>query len=170
MLTTKRVLAAVAIVVVGIIAAIAVAGAVHAQISEKEALALRADNEASALTSLRMIGAAETRYRQRCTGYANLSELIRTREVPPAQLTGGSTVTTNGYRIAVESAGALIPSTSLPPDCVGSHTDFFSHADPIAVRRTGTRYFASDSRQTIFQDSAPMAYPPRGRPPQKPGS
>jgi hypothetical protein len=169
-MATTRLLAAVMIVVVGIIVAIAIAGLVRARISENEASALRADNDASAIGSLRAIGAAEARYRQRCTGYANLSELIRTGELPPAQLTGGSTITTNGYKISVETAGAAIPGTSLPPDCIGSVTDFFSHADPIALGRTGTLYFASDSRQTIFQDSAPMTYPPRGRPPQKPRS
>jgi hypothetical protein len=170
-LTTRRLLAAVVIVGAGIIVAGVTAGLVRARLSENEASALRADNDASAIGALRAIGAAEARYRQRCTGYANLSELIRTGELaPPGGLTGESTITTDGYKISVETAGAAIPITSLPPGCVGSHTDFFSHADPIALGRTGTQYFASDSRQTIFQDSAPMTYPPKGRPPQKPGS
>ena len=168
---TRRFLAAIVIVGAGIIAAVVTAGFVRARLSENEASALRADNDASAIGALRTIGAAEARYRQRCTGYANLSELIRTGELsPPGRLTGESTITTNGYNISVETAGVAIPVTSLPPGCAGSHTDFFSHADPIAPGRTGTRYFASDSRQTIFLDSAPMTYPPKGGPPQKPGS
>ena len=165
--TTTRLLVAVVIVVVAIVAAIAIGGLVRTRASENDAAASRANNEASAIAALRAIGAAEAQYRQRCTGYANLSELIRTGELPPAQLTGGSTITTNGYKISVETAGTAIPSTSLPPNCIDSVTDFFSHADPIAPGATGTRYFASDSRQVMFQDSTPMTYPPRGRQPQK---
>src|SRR5258708_5933674 len=124
------------IVVVGIVAAIAIAGLVRARISENEASALRADNEASAIDSLRAIGAAEARYRQRCTGYANLSALIRTGELPTAQLTRGSTITTNGYKISVETAGAAIPGTRLPPDCMGSGTHLFRPDHPVARCRT----------------------------------
>lgn len=170
MLTTRRLLAGIAILVVGLMAVIAIACILHSRTSGNEDSALRADNEASAIGALRAISAAEARYHQRCAGYANLSELMRTGELPHAKLTGGSTITTNGYKISIETKyppiGSFVHSTS----CFGVGgvgTDFFSHADPIALGRTGTRYFASDSRQTIFQDAAPMTYPPQGRQPQK---
>ena len=167
MLITRRVIAGIAIIGAGIMAAVLIVGSARARKSEIEASALRKDNDASAIGALRAIGAAQTRYRQRCSGYASLSELIRAGELaPPGTLTGESTVITNGYKISVETAGAAIPRASLAPGCVGSHTDFFSHADPIALGRTGSHYFASDSRQTIFLDSAPMTYPPKPRAPQ----
>jgi hypothetical protein len=166
-LTTRRLLAGVVIIGAGLIAAVLTVGPVRAPLSENEASALRKDNDASAIEALRAIGAAQARYRQRCTGYANLSELIRAGELaPPGKLTGQSTIITNGYKISVETAGVAVPIASLAPACVGSHTDFFSHADPIALGRTGSHYFASDSRQTIFLDSAPMTYPPKPRTPQ----
>ena len=168
MLTTRRLLAAIVILVVGLMAVIAIAGILHARTSDNEGSALRADNEYSAIQSLRMIGAAEARYHQRCGGYANLRELMRIRELPAAQSIEGSTVTTDGYKITIETEGFALLRMNPSGDCAGSvGADFFSHANPIALGRTGTRYFASDSRQTIFQDAAPMTYPPRGRQPQK---
>jgi hypothetical protein len=162
--TTTRMLAAVVIVVVGIIAAIAITSLIRARMSDREALMLRADNELVAITSLRAIGAAEAQYRERCAGYApSLNELIRTHYLPPAKFTAGSTIATNGYKISVEAEGTVIPATNPLAGCVGSVTDFFSHADPIVPGSTGTRYYASDSRQIMFQDSVPMTYPPRGR-------
>jgi hypothetical protein len=165
---TKRLLTALMIVVI-VATIIGLAGLFRAQMVEHRASTLRAENEVSAIRSLRAIGAAQARYRQRCTGYASLGELIRAGELPSVRLTGDTTTTADGYTITVDTTGAAIPATGLPPNCIGTRTDFFSHADPIAPGQTGTRYYASDSRQMIFHNSAPMTYPPPGRS-QRPGS
>lgn len=166
---TKRLLTALMIVVI-VATIIGLAGLFRAQMVDHQASTLRAENEVSAIRSLRAIGAAQARYRQRCTGYASLGELIRAGELPSVRLTGDTTTTADGYTITVETTGAVIPATGRPPNCIGTRTDFFSHADPITPGRTGTRSYASDSRQTIFHNSAPMTYPPPGRSPQRPGS
>jgi type II secretory pathway pseudopilin PulG len=144
-----------AIIVVGIVGAIAVPGLLRARIS---------GNEATAIASLRAIGSAEEHYFQRCRGYApDLTELTRLGDLS-SDFAGESHVTRRGYTIAVVSGGAAIPPQTLPSNCRGSVTDFFSHADPVRPGRTGRRYFAGDSRQIIFMNAAPMHYPPRGVP------
>ncbi len=141
----------VGIVLLGIIAAIAVPGLLRARMSA---------NEASAIVSLRTISSAQARYSQKCNGYApSLPDLKNAGDFLSPDLARAATVTKSGYNIAVEpSANAsLVPNP--PGGCAGTVTDYFAHADPVTTGGTGTRYFATDARGTIFQSTVGIANP-----------
>jgi hypothetical protein len=159
---TKRLLTALMIVVI-VATIIGLAGLFRAQMVEHRASTLRAENEVSAIRSLRAIGAAQARYRQRCTGYASLGELIRAGELPSVRLTGDTTTTADGYTITVDTTGAAIPATGLPPNCIGTRTDFFrprrsdrARPDRDAILR---ERFPSDDLPQLSADDVSAAWP-----------
>jgi len=141
------IIAVVFIMIIGIVAAIAVPGLLRARMS---------GNEASAIGSLRAVNRAQDRYSQVCGGYApSLRELARTGEPSlPPDSTSVTRVTQHGYLIEVEPAGDAFRVANPPPGCEGSISNYFAHADPVTVGGTGTRYFATDARVTIFQSAA----------------
>ena len=55
----------------------------------------------------------------------------------------GSAAIAIGSIAATCNAPAAIPSS-----------EYFANADPVTLNGTGTRYFATDTRGTIFQDTA----------------
>jgi type IV pilus assembly protein PilA len=142
----------VGIAVIGIIAAIAVPGLLRARMS---------GNEASAIGSLRAINRAQEQYYERCNGYApSLLELVNAGDLLPSDLIGAATVTKSGYQLTVELSanGASVPDRLAR--CAVAVTDYFAHAEPVTPGATGTRYFASNSSGTIFQNgTAPIAEP-----------
>jgi prepilin-type N-terminal cleavage/methylation domain-containing protein len=140
------------VAIIGIIAAIAVPGLLRARM---------AGNEASAIGSMRAVNSAQLTYSTSCaTGYARtLTELGS----PP---TGGgqafispdlatSPATKSGYTITyaggTDIAGATASCTTLggiPQDA------YLLTAAPVSVGSSGTRYFATNQAQTIFQHTA----------------
>jgi type IV pilus assembly protein PilA len=139
------------VAIIGIIAAIAVPGLLRARMS---------GNEASAIGSLRAINGGQQAYASSCAGggYAiKLSDLAKA----PAGSTQGfispdlaqDTTTKSGYLITVvQDPGAATVGTAASA-CNGGGQPYASYeatADPVTPGSTGTRYFATDTRGTIF--------------------
>ena len=147
------------VAIIGIIAAIAVPGLLRARMS---------GNEASAIGSLRAINSGQASYSSSCGngGYAvKLSDLYK------SPTTGGSgfispdlkndTSQKSGYTVTMGKASGAIDIGTTAAACNAPGTvpasAFQSAADPQTPGGTGTRYFASDTRGTIFQHTAAMA-------------
>src|SRR6516162_3029399 len=155
------------VAIIGIIAAIAVPGLLRARMS---------GNEASAIGSLRAINSAEAAFSSSCVagGYAvRLQDLV----TPPTGSSQGfispdlstNGVTKSGYVVGVAGdASSGVTNIGTTTACNGTvsqpRSSFWAHADPATPGGTGTRYFATDTRGTIFFDSAALANPiPAGK-------
>jgi type IV pilus assembly protein PilA len=140
------------VAIIGIIAAIAVPGLLRARMS---------GNEASAIGSLRAINGGEQAFASSCAsgGYAILlADLAKA----PAGSTQGfispdlktDPTTKSGYTITLgkDGNGAATVGTAASA-CNGAGQPYSSYAatgDPVTAGSTGTRYFATDTRGTIF--------------------
>jgi prepilin-type N-terminal cleavage/methylation domain-containing protein len=158
------------VAIIGIIAAIAVPGLLRARMS---------GNEASAIGSLRAINSAEASYSSSCAagGFAvTLDDLAK----PPTGSNQGfispdlksNGVVKSGYVVTIDkdkSSGVADIGTAAAT-CNGSAgtpaSSYWAKADPVTMNGTGTRFFATDARGTIFQDTATIANPiPAGKTP-----
>jgi type IV pilus assembly protein PilA len=144
------------VAIIGIIAAIAVPGLLRARMS---------GNEASAIGSLRAINSGEASYSSSCAagGYAtSLDDLVTVPTsggqgfISPDLSTNG--VTKSGYTVTLAkdaaAGGQAIGSTTTSCNGTAPWSQYFAKADPVTLNGTGTRYFATDTRGTIFQDTA----------------
>jgi type IV pilus assembly protein PilA len=145
------------VAIIGIIAAIAIPGLLRARMS---------GNEASAIGSLRAINSGQASYSSSCAqgGYAiDLADLVL---APPNSTQGFISpdlnvngVTKSGYVVTIAKDGtAGTQDVSSPAaTCNGSAgqpaSSYYGNADPVTFGGTGTRYFATDSRGTVWQDS-----------------
>ena len=146
------------VAIIGIIAAIAVPGLLRARMS---------GNEASAIGSLRAINSGEASYSSSCAagGYAiDLADLVK----PPAGSTQGfispdlktNGVVKSGYTVTLAkdgSSGTTDIGTAAATCNVSAGTpasSYFANADPVTPGGTGTRYFATDTRGTLFFSTA----------------
>jgi prepilin-type N-terminal cleavage/methylation domain-containing protein len=144
------------VVIIGIVAAIAVPGLLRARI---------AGNEASVIGSLRAINSAESTFSSSC-GEGNYAGTLAALGTAPAGSTQafvspdiataatGATVMKSGYTVSVGTAAA--PAIVGVTSCNGAlpvYTRYGANADPISTS-TGTRYFATDNRGTIFFSTA----------------
>jgi type IV pilus assembly protein PilA len=152
------------VAIIGIIAAIAVPGLLRARMS---------GNEASAIGSLRAINSAQAAYSSSCVpgGYAvTLDDLVKPPSgssqgfISPDLSTNG--VTKSGYvvTIAADAASGVTDISSAAASCNASagqpKSSFFGKADPATPGGTGTRYFGTDTRGTLFQKTgSTMANP-----------
>ena len=143
------------VAIIGIIAAIAVPGLLRARMS---------GNEASAIGSLRAINGGEAAYSSSCAGGGYAVTLTDLGTPPTGSTSGfispdlmpaaaGSSIVKSGYTVTLGKDGtagsAAVPGTS----CNGATTSwssFAATADPVTPGSTGTRYFATDTRGTIF--------------------
>ena len=148
------------VAIIGIIAAIAVPGLLRARMS---------GNEASAIGSLRAINSGEASYSSSCGngGYAvSLSDLFKSPSSggagfisPDLMPTSGSTVLKSGYNVTMAqdaTAGTQVMSSVTPCVAVTGalQSSYYASATPVTAGGTGTRYFATDTRGTIFQGVA----------------
>jgi prepilin-type N-terminal cleavage/methylation domain-containing protein len=143
------------VAIIGIIAAIAVPGLLRARMS---------GNEASAIGSLRAVNSGQASFSSSCAagGYAvDLADLVKTPTgssqgfVSPDLSTNG--VTKSGYNVtlAADSGAQNIGGTTVCGNTVTQPvSSYWSSAVPVTPGGTGTRYFASDTRGTIWQDSS----------------
>ena len=145
------------VAIIGIIAAIAVPGLLRARMS---------GNEASAIGSLRAINSGQASYSSSCAngGYAVLlADLAK----PPLGSNAGfispdlksDPTIKSGYAVALfkdpdattkdmgTAAATCNASTTQPA------SSYEATADPLTPGGTGTRYFATDTRGTIFQST-----------------
>ena len=158
------------VAIIGIIAAIAVPGLLRARMS---------GNEASAIGSLRAVNSGQASYSSSCAagGYAiTLDDLVK----PPTGSTQGfispdlksNGVTKSGYIVTLAKDGATgtkdigTPSTTCNVSAGQPASSYFANADPVTPGGTGTRFFATDTRGTLWQDTATIANPiPAGKTP-----
>ena len=146
------------VAIIGIIAAIAVPGLLRARMS---------GNEASAIGSLRAINSGQASYSSSCAagGYAvDLADLVKAPGgssqgfVSPDLKSNG--VVKSGYTVTLAKDGAagVTDIGTAAATCNGSAgtpaSSYFAHADPVTAGGTGTRYFATDTRGTIFFSTA----------------
>ena len=145
------------VAIIGIIAAIAVPGLLRARMS---------GNEASAIGSLRAINSGQASYSSSCAsgGYAvDLADLV----LPPSGSTQGfispdlksNGVTKSGYNVTIAKDGTTgtVDLTSVTTCNASTGTpasSYFAKADPVTAGGTGTRYFATDTRGTLFYTTA----------------
>ena len=147
------------VAIIGIIAAIAVPGLLRARMS---------GNEASAIGSLRAINSGEAAYSSSCAqgGYAqSLADLAKAPAgggqgfISPDLAVNG--VTKSGYTVSLLPGAAPVVVTLAANTCNVAAADavsvYFANADPVTKGGTGTRYFATDTRGTIFQDASTAA-------------
>jgi type IV pilus assembly protein PilA len=140
------------VAIIGIIAAIAVPGLLRARMS---------GNEASAIGSLRAINGGEQAFASSCAGGGYATTLVDLAK-PPTGSTQGfispdlatNGVTKSGYVITVgpDGNGGVNVGTAYAT-CNGAgqpQSSYAATADPLTPGNTGTRYFATDTRGTIF--------------------
>jgi type IV pilus assembly protein PilA len=142
------------VAIIGIIAAIAVPGLLRARM---------AGNEASAIGSLRAINSGQASFSSSCAqgGYAvDLADLVKTPSgstqgfISPDLKANG--VVKSGYTVVLAgTTGAQnIGTTTVCGNTVTQpKSDYRAQADPVTPGGTGTRYFATDTRGTIWQDT-----------------
>jgi len=152
------------VAIIGIIAAIAVPGLLRARMS---------GNEASAIGSLRAINSGEASYSASCAsgGFAiDLADLVK----PPPGSTQGfispdlsaNGIVKSGYKVTIAkdasagtsdigtAAGTCNASAGVPA------SSYWAGADPVTPGGTGTWYFATDARGTLFKSgTATVANP-----------
>ena len=143
--------------IIGIIALIAIPGLLRARLS---------GNEASAIGALRAINSGQASYSSSCGegGYAILLEdLVK----PPGGSAQGfispdlksNGVTKSGYVVALAKDGGpgVLDVGTAATTCNSSAgqpaSSYFVSAEPTTPGGTGTRYFATDKRGTIFYDT-----------------
>ena len=151
------------VAIIGIIAAIAIPGLLRARM---------AGNEASGIGSLRAINSGQAAYSSSCAngGYATtLADLFLapsggTGFISPDLATNGTVK--SGYTVTLgpSTSPAAAVVTVLANTCNGSAADavsaFYASANPVTAGSSGTRYFGTDTRGTIFQNTAAVLVQP----------
>ena len=143
------------VAIIGIIAAIAVPGLLRARMS---------GNEASAIGSLRAINSGQASFSSSCAsgGYAKtLEDLVKSPTsggqgfISPDLKSNG--VTKSGYTVTMAAATTGIDVGTVAATCNAPAaiptSEYWAGADPVTLNGTGTRYFATDTRGTIFASS-----------------
>ena len=145
------------VAIIGIIAAIAVPGLLRARMS---------GNEASGIGSLRAINSGQAAYSSSCAagGYAtDLKDLVLAPSggqgfISPDLMSNG--VIKSGYIITLSAATTPasikigVKSDACNSPSLDPESAYFASADPVTLNGTGTRYFGTDTRGTIFQNTA----------------
>jgi len=144
------------VAIIGIIAAIAIPGLLRARM---------AGNEASAIGSLRAINSGQAAFSSSCGqgGYASSLVQLFAPAVAGGQgfispdLGSSATVTKSGYQVNL-AVGPVATVVLLKAATCNNSADalasYFANADPVTFGGTGSRYFATDERGTIFQNTA----------------
>ena len=144
------------VAIIGIIAAIAVPGLLRARMS---------GNEASAIGSLRAINSAESTFSSSCAQGAYAVTLVDLGTPPaagqqafisPDIATVGSaaTVQKSGYTVGLGTGGTMaVVGITACNAAAAVHPGYTAAADPVSGS-TGTRFFGTDNRGTIFQHTA----------------
>ncbi len=151
------------VAIIGIIAAIAVPGLLRARMS---------GNEASAIGSLRAINSGQASFSSSCAqgGYAiKLEDLVTAPTgssqgfISPDLKSNG--VTKSGYVVTIaKDASTGVTDIGTTTVCNGAvaqpASSYFGTADPLTAGGTGTRYFATDTRGTIWSSTAAVVANP----------
>jgi type IV pilus assembly protein PilA len=143
------------VAIIGIIAAIAIPGLLRARM---------AGNEASGIGSLRAINSGQAAFSSSCAAGGYAASLEQLFAVPTTGGTGFispdlavTAVVKSGYTITLTAGSGSAPVTTQASTCnnvADAVSIYFASADPVTINSSGTRYFATDTRGTIFQDTA----------------
>ncbi len=140
------------VAIISIIAAIAVPGLLRARMS---------GNETSALMSLKTVNASEVAYSASC-GNSGFAALFATLAAPSptvgfisADLSTDPTIK-SGYLLTL---AAGLGAVAGPNDCngVATSSNYYATAVPTAYGSTGTRSFATNPGNTVYQEWAATA-------------
>ncbi len=144
------------VAIIGIIAAIAVPGLLRARMS---------GNEASAIGSLRAINSGQASFSSSCTQGGYAVDLVDLVTAPTGSSQGfispdlnANGVTKSGYVVTIaKDASAGVTPIGTTTACNGTVTQpqssYWGKADPLTPGGTGTRYFATDTRGTIWNST-----------------
>ena len=142
----------VVVTIIAVLAAMAIPGMMRARMS---------GNEASVIGSLRALNGAESAYASSCghSGYAvTLADLAKA----PAGSSQGfispdlstDPAVKSGYSLSLFPESGAVNIGTAAATCNGSVgtpvASYEASADPVAAGTTGLRYFATDTRGTIF--------------------
>ncbi|HYM23979.1 MAG TPA: type II secretion system protein [Vicinamibacterales bacterium] len=152
------------VAIIGSIAAIAVPGLLRARMS---------GNEASAIGSLRAINSGQASYSSSCAAGGYAIDLADLAKAPAGSSQGfvspdlkANGVIKSGYTVTLAKDGAVgvADISSAAATCNASAgqpaSSFFARANPVTVGGTGTRYFATDTRGTLFYATVAMVANP----------
>jgi type II secretory pathway pseudopilin PulG len=137
---------------IGIIDAIAIPGLLRARMSA---------NEAEAIVAMRSITSAQLSYLSKCGAYAPSLPALAADDLLPAEMTAANQVTKSGYEFTIKAAQGSEVVTDVAPGCDGGVSNYSALAVPQSPGSTGNRYFTTDERSTIFQDTSPAFSNPR---------
>ena len=144
------------VAIIGIIAAIAVPGLLRARMS---------GNEASAIGSLRAVNSGQASFSSSCAAGGYAVTLVDLVKAPTGSTQGfispdlnANAVVKSGYKVSLAADAAAgtsnIGGTTVCGNAVTQPvSSYFANADPVTPGGTGTRYFGTDTRGTIWQDS-----------------
>jgi type IV pilus assembly protein PilA len=146
------------VAIIGIIAAIAVPGLLRARM---------AGNEASAIGSLRAINSGQAAFSSSCA-QGNYADKLTDLYKAPAGGTGfispdlgaSDSPVKSGYTVNLAPlTGAAAPGVNPCNDTAATWpvAAYYASAIPVTPQGTGTRWFATDMRGTIFQTTAAPA-------------
>ncbi len=145
------------VAIIGILASVAVPGILRARM---------AANESSAIGSLRAINSGEAAFSSSCGGGGYATALEDLVLVPTGSLQGfispdmsSNGILKSGYYVTLEAdgaAGVLDMGTGGACVSVASNmaSSYFARADPATPGSSGTLYFGSDTRGTLWRDSS----------------
>ena len=151
------------VMAIAIIAAIAVPGFLRAR---------TAGNEATAISSLRAVIAAEVEYAASC-GQGGFAVTLEDLAKPPASR-GRAFISADLGRSDTEKSGYIITLTRDRSPLVGDvgtaaatcnasagqpASSYFATAQPVTPGSTGLRYFAVDGQGTIYESTRPIPNP-----------
>jgi prepilin-type N-terminal cleavage/methylation domain-containing protein len=141
------------VAIIGIIASIAIPGLLRARM---------AGNEASAIGTMRAINTAQQGYSLICNGFATILTQLGTAGIGGTQpflspdMSVAAVIVKSGYTITLAPGAGAAVVTSGP--CAGAaQSNYYASAVPQTVGTTGTRAFATDNVDTVFQDTTGVA-------------
>jgi type IV pilus assembly protein PilA len=141
------------VAVIGIIAATAIPALLRARQSA---------NESSAIGSLRAIASAEWTFASTCAAGGYAISLDQLATAPPsgapflAPDLGTNGIVKSGYYVSVENGDGGVEVTAQAMTCntyAGANSAYWAHTEPLVPGSTGQRSFASDGRNTIYQNA-----------------
>ena len=149
------------VAIIGIIAAIAVPGLLRARMS---------GNEASAIGSLRAINSGQASYSSSCAAGGYAVDLADLAKAPPASSQGfispdlnANGVVKSGYTVTLAAETGAVAIGTGAGTCNTSASNpsssYWAKADPVTPGGTGTRFFGTDTRGTLFFNPAGASVP-----------
>ena len=149
------------VAIIGIIAAIAVPGLLRARMS---------GNEASALSTLRVINSANLNYNVNCSNNSGYAPSLANLATPPTgggqpfispdlSAAAGVAVVKSGFNVTytVTNAVATAPATCNGAAAGAVAANYLAVADPVSWGTSGNRHFGTSETQTIFQETTDVA-------------